>query len=447
MSSDPLIGISFTSVTFHSLLEKIDKINKISEDKAYFENVRELLQPYYQVMEIDENEEMISHFEKYNNGKIKKINSKTIGDYINNNFIPYIKKYVDDNKRLLLFLTPLIVFNFRKIYEYYNLMISEDIAKCQDQIAMSILEIDEYKRKEKENKEEVKTLKNKNNNLEKKVSQLNEEIKKLSQEMQNKDEETKKRNEKIHQEFSQMEKKISELKKNAKEMEVNHKKEIEKYSKEMENHEKESYEKFKNIEEDIIQIKSKLKRKNTKLKIAKYMINNMENKYEKLKDLQNIITADDYSNKLTIKEKSQEIFENKFYIKKLQYRNNILNSKNEILNEENIRIKQLIGNKSCEKNEKDRKESLELIEMELEIQRLNKKIKELEENNNNISGIINDLLSDRKKVQVFNDGELRERTKYYFSINYQRIRELESIIIMKNFIIRNFKKKQRKYSW
>ena len=87
--------------------------------------------------------------------------------------------------------------------------------------------------------------------------------------------------------------------------------------------------------------------------------------------MQNVIIANDYSDKLTIKEKSQKIFENKLYIKKLQCINNILDSKNEILEEENIRIKKLIENKSFEKNEKNNKKILDLIGTKLKIHDLN----------------------------------------------------------------------------
>ena len=69
MSDGPLIGISFTSVTFHSLLEEIDKISKDKFDKLYYNKVEALLVPYYKIMDIDKNNEMIKHFEKYNNGK------------------------------------------------------------------------------------------------------------------------------------------------------------------------------------------------------------------------------------------------------------------------------------------------------------------------------------------------------------------------------------------
>ena len=57
--------------------------------------------------------------------------------------------------------------------------------------------------------------------------------------------------------------------------------------------------------------------------------------------------AEDYSNRLTNKENLQEIFENKLYIKQLKCINSILDSKNEILEEENISLKKLIENKSC----------------------------------------------------------------------------------------------------
>ena len=359
MTTNSLIGLSFIGVSFHFILEKIDEIDKNYEDNVFFPKVRELLQSYYKIMEIDEQEQMINHFEIYNDRKIKKLDSKNICDYIDNNFIPYIKGYIACNKRLLEFLTPLIVFNFGKIYEYYNLMINDDIVKFQDQFANSLFEENIYKKKEKEkeNKEMMKMLKKNNNNLEKKVIQQNEEIKRLSQEMEKKDEEINK----IYQDYAQMEKKIGELDKNAKRMEENLKKEIEKYSKEIESHKKESCEKYKNIKKDVIKIKSKLKMKNKELKITKNAIKNMEYKYEKLKEMQNIIIADDYFDKLAIKQKSQEIFENKLYINKLKDRCNCLDSKNAILKEENIRIKQLIGNKSCEKIEKDKKESLEFI--------------------------------------------------------------------------------------
>ena len=109
-------------------------------------------------MEIDKNEEMINQFNIYNKGKIKELNSKTICDYIDNNFIPYIKDYIKFNKSLFQFFTPLIVFNFPKIYENYNLMINEDIRKCQDQITLILLEENENKKY----KEMVKNLTKKN---------------------------------------------------------------------------------------------------------------------------------------------------------------------------------------------------------------------------------------------------------------------------------------------
>ena len=391
---------------------------------------------------------MINQFNIYNKGKIKEINSKTICDYIDSNFIPYIKYYIKVNERLFQFLTPLIVFNFGKIYENYNLMINEDIRKCQDQIALSLLEENENKK----NKEMVKNLTKKTNKLEKKVSQLNEDMKKMRQEMKKKDEdmkkmrqEMKKKDEDMKKFKQEMQKKDEDIKKFRQEMQ----KKDEKINKINEEHE----EKFKNIEKDVIQIKSILKIKNKELKMknkelntAKNVINNMEYKYEKLEELQNIIIVNDYSDKLTIKEKSQKIFENEIYIKKLQCINNILDTKNEILEEENIRIKKLIENKSCKKNEKDNK-SLELIEMKFKIQELNEKNIELEEKFENISEIISDFRSERRKEEIFRNEELRERTKFYFSISHQRIRDLESKIAKKNLIISKLKSKTRKNTW
>ena len=51
--SKALIGISFTSVTFHSILEEIDKIDKKYPDDVYFPKVEELLKPYYKIKGIN----------------------------------------------------------------------------------------------------------------------------------------------------------------------------------------------------------------------------------------------------------------------------------------------------------------------------------------------------------------------------------------------------------
>ena len=81
MSCNPLIGISFTSVSFHVLFEKIVKIKK--DELDYLRKVDELLKDYYYpIMEIDKNVEMMNIFNKYNNGKNKEMNFKTIFDYI-----------------------------------------------------------------------------------------------------------------------------------------------------------------------------------------------------------------------------------------------------------------------------------------------------------------------------------------------------------------------------
>ena len=62
----------------HSLLEEIGKISRDKFDELYLNKVRALLVPYYGIMDIDKNNGMIKHFEKYNNGKIKTMNFKTI---------------------------------------------------------------------------------------------------------------------------------------------------------------------------------------------------------------------------------------------------------------------------------------------------------------------------------------------------------------------------------
>ena len=429
MSDSLLVAISFTSISFHTFLEILDKIKIIKIDKSYFKKVDELLKDYYKIIDIDENEQMINFLENNNNGKIKEMNTNIIFNYIINNFNPYIQKFCKNHVPLLQILAPLLIFNYGKIIEYYNLMINEDIKKCQDQLTDSILKEDIYKKKEKEKNEVIKTLRKKSYNLEEKVIQQSQEIIQLKQEMLNKDEEIKK----INQESTEMKIKFGELENHLKYIEEKHNKEIDNHSKE------------------ISQIKSQLKIKNKELKITKKAINNIEYKYQKLEELQNVIMAEDYSNRLTIRENSQEIFENKLYIRKLKCMNNILDSKNEILEEENIKIKKLIENKPFEKDEKGKKENLEIIEMKYKIQQLTDENRELKENiktdSEIIKGLENKFNGNSDRSQIFNYEELRERTKLYFSINHQRIRYLESKIEMKNMIISGLKKKQRKNTW
>lgn len=151
--------------------------------------------------------------------------------------------------------------------------------------------------------------------------------------MQKKDKEIKK----INQESNQMKKESNQKKIKIRELENNTKIIEEKHNKEIEEH-------LKEISKIILELKAKSK----ELKMANDLINNIDYKYEKLEELQNIIMAEDYSNRLTNKENLQEIFENKLYIKKLKCINSILDSKNEILEEEeNICLKKLIENKSC----------------------------------------------------------------------------------------------------
>ena len=146
--------------------------------------------------------------------KIKTMNFKKNYNYINDNFMVYIKGYFNSNVQLLQILTPLLIFNFGKILEYYSLMINADIKTYQEQIANSLIKESEYKKEEEENKKMLNFLKIKNNNLENKLSQLNQKIEKLSQENQNKDVES-----------TQMKKKIGELEKTIKYIEKKHNKE------------------------------------------------------------------------------------------------------------------------------------------------------------------------------------------------------------------------------
>lgn len=94
---------------------------------------------------------------------------------------------------------------------------------------------------------------------------------------------------------------------------------------------------------------------------------------------------------------------------------------------------------------------MKIIGIKSQIHQLTEEKREIEHNIKNDKEIIKclekkfNILSD--KSQIFNYGELRERTKLYFSISHQRIRDLESKIAIKNAIISKLIIKQRKNSW
>ena len=93
------------------------------------------------------------------------MNSKIIFDYTKNNFFPYLKNIVKLNTPLLKILTPLLVFNLRNNFEYYNLMINEDTNQYQQNCANCILEEEEYNENERESEIMMKKLSKKTNNL------------------------------------------------------------------------------------------------------------------------------------------------------------------------------------------------------------------------------------------------------------------------------------------